>query len=110
MAMTRFTFPIRHHGQLTGLLVPVLIGLDSTKTIQLVQSGNPVPRTVLGLGALDTACDMTTVSAVFLQRLQVRALRTVQTFGVSGGLKAQQYNVSLSIPPPAGQGATSLHY
>jgi hypothetical protein len=81
-----------------GLALPVVIGLSGKDSAALASAGQPVPTPVRLRGAIDTATNITVVSAAVLSQFGLVHVRDDSTWGVGGFLSVRLYEVSLSIP------------
>ena len=94
--MPQLTFPIVS----TGLIVPVLIGLDGFTATQLHNAGQRIPPPILARGILDTGADVTCVPAAILQQLGIATVTTKPAHAISGRYQANMVEISLSIFHP----------
>jgi hypothetical protein len=65
--MPKLVFPILAD----GLLVDVLIGLDSGTMLAQLNAGQPIAAPVAARGAIDTGSNVTAVSTAILKRLAI---------------------------------------
>jgi hypothetical protein len=101
--MARLTFPVSSG----GLIVPVWIGVSSNEMLDLLATGQQVPRPVKARGQLDTGSSVTAIAASILQSLgTVPASKTRTTTTAGGQIPVRLFEVSLSIHDPA-QSATA---
>lgn len=91
-----------------GLAVPVLIGLDSRDTLQLIGAGKPVPPPVLVQGLLDTGSSVTAVAPWVLKRLGVASKGIGSTQTASGQATVNLFYVSFGMLPLGQQHSPSF--
>jgi hypothetical protein len=82
-----------------GLALAVMVGLTGQATSDLLSMGQPLPRPVLLQGIIDTASDLTVVSASVLSQLNLAPRAQHKTRSVAGSHPVRLFEVSLSIPP-----------
>jgi hypothetical protein len=82
-----------------GLALPVMVGLTGKAVADQLSAGHPVSRPVLLSGVIDTATDITVVSARVLNQLGLISVAQSTTRGVGGSHPVDLFLVSLSIPP-----------
>jgi hypothetical protein len=96
--MPTLTFPV----QKDGLVVGVMIGMDSANCQALQQSGQPIPRPILVQGIMDTGTDATAVAHRLIHALGLPLYGSAQTSTAAGQVNVGVYEISLSIVPPGG--------
>jgi hypothetical protein len=94
--MPQLTFPIGT----TGLIVPVMIGLDGFTATNLHNAGQRIPPPIRARGILDTGADVTCVPLSILQQLGIATVATRPAHAVSGGYQANMVEISLSVFDP----------
>jgi hypothetical protein len=99
--MPRLTFPIATD----GLLVPVLVGLETAILQDLLARGVPLPRPAPGVGLSDTGTTITAVVPRTLAAIGAVSFGQATTTTAAGQVAVQLYRVSLTrydpIRPPA---------
>ena len=98
--MSRLTFAAAPD----GLVVPVLIGLNSPDQASLIAAGQPPLPPILARGLIDTGCDATGVASDLLKRLGLQRVAYTTTQADGGQMTVDLYEVSLSITDPATAG------
>ena len=88
-----------------GLVLPVLLGLDSGRMSSLGASGQPVPPPLLVRGLIDTGSNITMVTPGLASRAGLTFLKKRTTQTAVGPATVDLYEASLGIPGPvAGSG------
>ncbi len=94
--MPPVTFPVLPD----GLLMNAMIGLDVGRCQDLQVIGQPIPRSVLVRGVLDTGADVTAVAPRVLQALGLSPSGSASTHTAGGLVFVNVYEISLSILHP----------
>jgi hypothetical protein len=87
-----------------GPTLPVMIGLPSQMMASLQAMGQPISAPLQVRGVIDTGTDVTAVSANLLRQLGVTSAASGTTNTVTGPVRVNLYEISLSVPastPPA---------
>ena len=96
--MPRLTFAVSPD----GLMLPALLGPDSTAMQQLVAQGNPVPKPVQARAQIDTGTVVTAVGPGVLAALGATPGAASRTQTASGLVVVRFYRISFTIFDPAG--------
>jgi hypothetical protein len=96
--MPHFTFPITGD----GCALSVLIGLGADDMHALQAAGLPIPAPVRVRAVFDSGSDKTAVALPLLQQFALIPVGRARTQTAAGSIRAQLYEVSLSVPNPTG--------
>jgi hypothetical protein len=88
----------------TGLVVPVLLGLNGKDSANLLAQGQPIPAPLHLQGLIDTGSDVTVVAPFVPRHFSLLPLRSTTTQGTTGSAPVDLYEMSLSILNPGGPG------
>jgi|GEM_PF-2008146 len=91
--MPKLVFPV----VADGLLVDVLIGLDSALILAQVAAGQPIAVPVRACGEIDMGSNVSAISAAILQRLGIPIQYQTTTQTASGSLAVNVARVSLGV-------------
>ncbi len=91
--MPKLVFPVLSD----GLLVDVLIGLDSATTVGQLAAGQPITMPLRARGEIDTGSNMTAVSTALLQRLGLPIQYQTTTQTASGSMTVNVVEVSVGV-------------
>jgi hypothetical protein len=91
--MPRLVFPVLAD----GLLVDVLIGLDRGTTLAQLAAGQAIAAPIRARGEIDTASNVTAVSAAILKRLGVAVQYQTTTQSVAGSVAVNVATVSVGV-------------
>jgi hypothetical protein len=80
-----------------GLLVDVLVGVDRATTLRQLAAGQPITAPICARGEIDTATNVTAVSAAILRRLGAPLHYQTTTQTAAGPLTANVFGVSVGI-------------
>jgi hypothetical protein len=79
------------------LLVDVVVGLDRAGTLAELSAGQPLTAPICACGEIDTATNMTAVSAAILQRLGIPLHYQTTTQTAAGRVPANVFQVSVGV-------------
>jgi hypothetical protein len=86
----------------SGLSLPVMIGVDGGRYAALLSAGLPVPPPLLVQGLLDTGSDVTILNPDLIFRLGLVCCVQKATHTTIGSATVKLYEISLSIPDTVG--------
>ena len=87
------------HGLFSGgVVMDIVIGVDSV-TAQSLQTANiPVPSPVTARALVDTGCTITSIDSAIVSALQLKTRGFTQTHTANGTMNVSQHQISLNFP------------
>jgi hypothetical protein len=102
--MPYLTYPMSPDGP----VVPVMFGMDRTRSAALAAAGQPIPRPIAGRALIDSGSDVTIVAAHILSALGLPPHLSASTQSTTGSASVNLFDASLSILAPPGAGVPML--
>lgn len=81
-----------------GIMMDVVIGVDSITAQSLQTSNIPVPSPITAKALVDTGCTITSIDTGIVSALQLKTRGYTQTHTANGLMNVGQHQISLNFP------------
>lgn len=87
------------HGLFSGgIMMDIVIGVDSITAQSLQASNIPVPSPITSKALVDTGCTITSIDSSIVSALQLKTRGYTQTHTANGPTSVSQHQISLNFP------------